>query len=54
MCAGFHRLLHVLGRLATSADHEPIEKFMLAMNLSTTGFMVLAQAINLRAGLPLE
>ena len=25
--------------------HEPIEKFMLAMNLSTTGFMILAQII---------
>jgi TRAP-type mannitol/chloroaromatic compound transport system permease large subunit len=34
--------------------HEPIEKFMLAMNLSTTGFMVLAQFIIFLLGWPLE
>jgi TRAP-type mannitol/chloroaromatic compound transport system permease large subunit len=34
--------------------HEPIEKFMLAMNLSTTGFMVLAQVIIFILGWPLE
>ena len=34
--------------------HEPIEKFMLAMNLSTTGFMVLAQFIIFVLGWPLE
>ena len=34
--------------------HEPIEKFMLAMNLSTTGFMVLAQIIIFILGWPLE
>src|SRR5947207_1649841 len=34
--------------------HEPIEKFMLAMNLSTTVFMVLAQFIIFVLGWPLE
>jgi TRAP-type mannitol/chloroaromatic compound transport system permease large subunit len=34
--------------------HEPIEKFMLAMNLSTTGFTVLAQFIIFLLGWPLE
>ena len=34
--------------------HEPIEKFVLAMNLNTTGFMVLAQAIIFVLGWPLE
>src|SRR6266487_2485317 len=34
--------------------HEPIEKFMLAMNLSTTGFMILAQFIIFLLGWPLE
>ncbi len=34
--------------------HEPVEKFMLAMNLSTTGFMVLAQFIIFVLGWPLE
>ena len=34
--------------------HEPIEKFMLAMNLSTTGFTVLAQFIIFVLGWPLE
>src|SRR6266704_2607056 len=34
--------------------HEPVEKFMLAMNLSTTGFMVLAQFIIFLLGWPLE
>jgi TRAP-type mannitol/chloroaromatic compound transport system permease large subunit len=34
--------------------HEPIEKFMLAMNLSTTGFMILAQFIIFVLGWPLE
>jgi TRAP-type mannitol/chloroaromatic compound transport system permease large subunit len=34
--------------------HEPIEKFMLAMNLSTTGFMILAQIIIFILGWPLE
>ncbi len=34
--------------------HEPIEKFVLAMNLSTIGFMILAQAIIFVLGWPLE
>jgi TRAP-type mannitol/chloroaromatic compound transport system permease large subunit len=34
--------------------HEPIEKFVLAMNLNTTGFMILAQAIIFVLGWPLE
>jgi TRAP-type mannitol/chloroaromatic compound transport system permease large subunit len=34
--------------------HEPIEKFVLAMNLSTTGFMILAQFIIFVLGWPLE
>ena len=34
--------------------HEPIEKFVLAMNLNTTGFMVLAQVIIFILGWPLE
>ena len=34
--------------------HEPIEKFVLAMNLNTTGFMVLAQVIIFVLGWPLE
>ena len=34
--------------------HEPIEKFMLALNLSTTGFMILAQFIIFLLGWPLE
>ena len=34
--------------------HEPIEKFVLAMNLSPTGFMVLAQIIIFILGWPLE
>jgi tripartite ATP-independent transporter DctM subunit len=34
--------------------HEPIEKFMLAMNLNTTGFMIVAQAIIFVLGWPLE
>ena len=34
--------------------HEPIEKFVLAMNLSPTGFMVLAQVIIFILGWPLE
>ena len=34
--------------------HEPIEKFMLAMNLSSTGFMILAQIIIFILGWPLE
>jgi TRAP-type mannitol/chloroaromatic compound transport system permease large subunit len=34
--------------------HQPIEKFMLAMNLSTTGFMILAQIIIFILGWPLE
>ena len=34
--------------------HEPIEKFVLAMNLSTTGFMILAQFIIFILGWPLE
>ncbi len=34
--------------------HEPVEKFVLAMNLSTTGFMVLAQFIIFVLGWPLE
>ena len=34
--------------------HEPIEKFVLALNLSATGFMVLAQFIIFLLGWPLE
>ncbi len=34
--------------------HEPVEKFVLALNLSTTGFMVLAQFIIFVLGWPLE
>ena len=34
--------------------HEPIEKFVLAMNLNTVGFMVLAQVIIFVLGWPLE
>jgi len=34
--------------------HEPIERFVLAMNLSPTGFMVLAQIIIFILGWPLE
>ena len=34
--------------------HEPIEKFVLAMNLSQTGFMILAQFIIFVLGWPLE
>jgi TRAP-type mannitol/chloroaromatic compound transport system permease large subunit len=34
--------------------HEPIEKFVLAMNLSSTGFMILAQIIIFILGWPLE
>src|SRR5215813_10267319 len=34
--------------------HEPIEKFVLAMNLSSTGFMILAQVIIFLLGWPLE
>ena len=34
--------------------HEPIEKFVLAMNLNQTGFMILAQAIIFVLGWPLE
>jgi tripartite ATP-independent transporter DctM subunit len=34
--------------------HEPIEKFVLAMNLSSTGFMILAQFIIFVLGWPLE
>ena len=34
--------------------HEPVEKFVLALNLSTTGFMILAQAIIFVLGWPLE
>src|SRR5205807_8019770 len=34
--------------------HEPIEKFVLAINLSQTGFMILAQAIIFVLGWPLE
>ena len=34
--------------------HEPIEKFVLAMNLGTTGFMILAQFIIFLLGWPLE
>jgi tripartite ATP-independent transporter DctM subunit len=34
--------------------HEPIEKFVLAMNLNTTGFMILAQLIIFVLGWPLE
>jgi len=34
--------------------HEPIEKFVLAMNLNTTGFMILAQIIIFILGWPLE
>jgi tripartite ATP-independent transporter DctM subunit len=34
--------------------HEPIEKFVLALNLNTTGFMILAQTIIFVLGWPLE
>ncbi len=34
--------------------HEPIEKFVLAMNLNTLGFMILAQIIIFILGWPLE
>jgi TRAP-type mannitol/chloroaromatic compound transport system permease large subunit len=34
--------------------HEPIEKFVLALNLNQTGFMILAQAIIFVLGWPLE
>jgi len=34
--------------------HEPVEKFVLALNLSSTGFMVLAQFIIFLLGWPLE
>jgi TRAP-type mannitol/chloroaromatic compound transport system permease large subunit len=34
--------------------HEPIERFVLAMNLSPTGFMILAQVIIFILGWPLE
>jgi len=34
--------------------HEPVEKFVLAMNLSSTGFMILAQFIIFLLGWPLE
>jgi TRAP-type mannitol/chloroaromatic compound transport system permease large subunit len=34
--------------------HEPVEKFVLAMNLNTTGFMILAQFIIFVLGWPLE
>jgi TRAP-type mannitol/chloroaromatic compound transport system permease large subunit len=34
--------------------HEPVEKFVLAMNLNTTGFMILAQIIIFILGWPLE
>jgi TRAP-type mannitol/chloroaromatic compound transport system permease large subunit len=34
--------------------HEPIEKFVLAMNLDTLGFMILAQFIIFLLGWPLE
>jgi TRAP-type mannitol/chloroaromatic compound transport system permease large subunit len=34
--------------------HEPIEKFVLSMNLSSTGFMILAQFIIFILGWPLE
>jgi tripartite ATP-independent transporter DctM subunit len=34
--------------------HEPVEKFVLALNLGTTGFMILAQAIIFVLGWPLE
>ncbi len=34
--------------------HEPIEKFVLSMNLSPTGFMILAQIIIFILGWPLE
>jgi len=34
--------------------HEPIEKFVLAMNLNTIGFMILAQFIIFILGWPLE
>jgi TRAP-type mannitol/chloroaromatic compound transport system permease large subunit len=34
--------------------HEPIEKFVLAMNLNTLGFMILAQVIIFILGWPLE
>ena len=34
--------------------HEPIERFVLALNLSPTGFMILAQVIIFILGWPLE
>ena len=34
--------------------HEPVERFVLAMNLNTTGFMILAQFIIFVLGWPLE
>jgi tripartite ATP-independent transporter DctM subunit len=34
--------------------HEPIERFVVAMNLGTTGFMILAQIIIFLLGWPLE
>ncbi len=34
--------------------HEPVERFVLAMNLSSTGFMILAQFIIFVLGWPLE
>src|SRR5207237_10604185 len=34
--------------------HEPVEKFVLALNLNTTGFMILAQFIIFVLGWPLE
>jgi TRAP-type mannitol/chloroaromatic compound transport system permease large subunit len=34
--------------------HEPIEKFVLALNLNTVGFMIMAQAIIFILGWPLE
>ena len=34
--------------------HEPVEKFVLAMNLNSTGFMILAQFIIFVLGWPLE
>jgi len=34
--------------------HEPVEHFVLAMNLNTTGFMILAQVIIFILGWPLE
>jgi TRAP-type mannitol/chloroaromatic compound transport system permease large subunit len=39
---------------AILGGHEPIEKFVLAMNLNTTGFMILAQIIIFILGWPLE